>query len=157
MNTNLMFSSKTDDWATPQYFFDALHEEFGFTLDACASDKNAKCAEYLTEELNSLHWPWFGRVWLNPPYGRGIGEWIEKAVDETRRGRAECVVCLVPARTDARWFQDNAQHASEIRFVRGRIAFGDGKVGAPFPCAVIVFESAHKGAPLMSFFTVDKP
>lgn len=156
MNTDLMFSSKTDQWATPQYFFDYVDSEFNFTLDACAGDDNHKCDIYYTEEMNGLHMPWGGRVWCNPPYGRQIGLWIEKALNETRTGFANVAVCLVPARTDARWFQDNAAHASEIRLIRGRIAFGNQNVNAPFPCALIVFRRGHIGPPVTSFYTVSK-
>lgn len=157
MNNDLMFSSATDNWATPQYVFDALHAEFRFDLDVCASDTNHKCDIYFTQEMDGLAWPWLGNVWMNPPYGRTIGHWVAKAREEVQAGRAACVVCLVPARTDARWFQDNAQHASEIRFIRGRIAFGDSKTGAPFPCALIVFRAEHTGTPAMSFTTIAKP
>jgi len=156
MNTDLMFSSKTDNWATPQYFFDALDAEFNFNLDVCASNTNHKCDLFYTQEMNGLAWPWLGRVWMNPPYGREIGQWVKKAREEVKAGRAELVACLVPARTDARWFQDNAWSADEIRFVRGRIAFGDSKTGAPFPCAVIIFRRDCDGPPIMTFYEVKK-
>lgn len=156
MNADLLFSSRDDSWATPQYLFDALSREFRFDLDACASEHNHKCALYYTKEMDGLAWPWLGRVWMNPPYGRTIGHWIKKAHEETLSGRAECVVCLVPARTDARWFQDNAIYADEIRFIRGRIMFGESKTNAPFPCALIVFRHGKTGPPHMTFTTIPK-
>lgn len=85
MNTEIMFSSKTDMWATPQDFFDMLDSEFGFTLDACAVRENAKCATYYTPQQDGLSQPWPGRVWCNPPYGREIGRWVKKA-SETAAG-----------------------------------------------------------------------
>src|ERR1035437_9701109 len=105
MDTAVMFSSKKMDWATPQAFFDTLNKEFRFTLDAAASKENAKCKRYFTEKDDALKQKWTGRVFLNPPYGRGIGAWVKKAY-ESVNGGAELVICLVPARTDTAWFQD---------------------------------------------------
>ena len=96
MNTEAMFSSKTDLWATPKDFFDRLDAEFGFTLDACALPENAKCKTYYTPEQDGLAQPWEGVVWCNPPYGRQIGQWVKKAHDTATRGGL--VVMLLPAR-----------------------------------------------------------
>ena len=76
MNTELMFSSKTDLWETPQDLFDKLNNEFQFTLDVCATPENAKCDNFYTKEQDGLKYPWKGAVWCNPPYGRGIGQWV---------------------------------------------------------------------------------
>lgn len=86
MNTEAMFSSKTDLWATPKDFFDKLDDEFGFTLDACALPENAKCKTYYTPEQDGLAQPWEGVVWCNPPYGRQIWQWVKKAHDTAARG-----------------------------------------------------------------------
>ena len=129
-----MFTSKTDQWATPQDFFDKLNEEFGFTLDVCALPENAKCNAYYTPDINGLEQLWHGTCWCNPPYGRGIGEWIKKASEADAT-----VVCLVPARTDTAWWHDYAMKADDIRFIRGRLKFGGSKNSAPFPSAVLVF------------------
>ena len=105
MNKDVMFSSSTDDWATPQEFFDRLNEEFRFTLDPCANEKNHKCDRYYTKEQDGLRQPWDGeRVFCNPPYGRGIGDWVKKAREAAERNAL--VVLLLPARTDTRWFHD---------------------------------------------------
>lgn len=130
------FSRKTTLWATPQDFFDKLDEEFGFDLDVCATPENAKCAHYFTELDDGLTQRWHGTVWMNPPYGRKIGEWVRKAQESAREGAT--VVCLVPARTDTRWWHDHVM-VGEIRFVRGRLKFGGAKFNAPFPCAVVIF------------------
>ena len=134
-----MFSSNTDLWSTPQDFFDKLNEEFNFNLDVCATKENAKCQDYFTEEDNGLEWTWDNyRVWMNPPYGRVIGQWVKKA-NEARGG---IVVCLLPARTDTQWFHDyiyNNQRA-EIRFLKGRLKFGGSKNSAPFPSMLIIFK-----------------
>ena len=137
MNTELMFSSATDDWATPIGFFAALDRVFRFELDVCASDTNHKCARYFTAEQNGLSQDWRGTCWMNPPYGRGIGDWVKKAHDSARHHGAT-VVCLVPARTDTRWWQTYCRDA-EVFFVPGRLKFGSAKHNAPFPCAVVVF------------------
>lgn len=130
------YSSATDLWATPQDFFDRYNERFGFTLDVCASPENAKCARYFTKEDDGLAQPWEGICWMNPPYGRVIGHWMQKAYESSRAGAT--VVCLVPARTDTRWWHDYAMKG-EIEFIRGRLKFGGVKNSAPFPSAVVVF------------------
>jgi len=134
---NVHFSSASDNWATPQSFFDELDKEFHFTLDSCASKSNAKCKDYFTQEQDGLAQEWSGVVWCNPPYGREIGKWLKKAVESWNQGAT--VVLLVPARTDTAWWHDYAAKG-EIRFIRGRLKFGDAKNSAPFPSAVIVFQ-----------------
>ena len=144
MNKELMFSSATDLWETPQSFFDDLDQIYHFTLDACALPENAKCKEYYTPEQDGLLQNWKGTVWCNPPYGREIGKWVEKAYITAESGEA-VVVMLLPARTDTKWFHDycyNNRYAT-IRFVRGRLKFGGCKNGAPFPSMVVVFEGIN--------------
>lgn len=103
MKTAVHFSSATDDWATPQAFYDKLNNIFDFTLDPCASDGNHKTERYFTEANNGLEQSWNGeRVFMNPPYGREIGAWVKKASEQS----GGLVVCLLPARTDTRWWQD---------------------------------------------------
>lgn len=142
MMTAGMYSSKTPEWATPQKFFDALNAEFHFTLDVCATKENAKCARYFTAEDDGLTAEWGNAqhpevCWMNPPYGRGIGAWIKKAYESAEGGVS--VVCLLPARTDTAWWHDYAIKG-EVRFIRGRLKFGDGKNSAPFPSAVVIFK-----------------
>lgn len=132
----------TDVWATPQWLFDALDREFGFTLDPCSDGANAKCERFFTTAENGLLRDW-GRdtVFMNPPYS-DVGDWVRKAYGAALEGAT--VVCLVPARTDANWWHDYAMKG-EIRFIRGRLRFGDaerrfgGNGGAPFPSAILVF------------------
>lgn len=132
-----MFSSNTDLWATPQNFFDELNKEFGFELDVCAISENAKCSKYFTPEMDGLKQDWEGVCWMNPPYGRGIGKWIEKAYNESLK-HGSTVVCLIPSRTDTKWWHNYCMNG-EIRFVKGRLYFGDGKGRAPFPSVVVIF------------------
>ena len=140
MNTDLMFSSKTDQWATPQDFFDKLNEEFKFTLNPCADAINHKCEKYFTKEQNGLQQDWEGNtVFCNPPYGRETGKWVKKCHDEAQKPNTTCVM-LIPARTDTRYFHDYIYGQAEIRFVKGRLKFGDGKNSAPFPSMVVIFQ-----------------
>ena len=132
-----MFTSNTDMWETPQWFFNELDNEFGFTLDACAIKENAKCYNFYSPEQNGLNQPWTGTVWCNPPYGRQISKWVKKAHESA--GNGTTVVMLLPARTDTKWFHDYIYGVAEIRFVRGRLKFGGSKNGAPFPSMVVVF------------------
>ena len=134
------FSSKTDEWSTPQDVFGALNEEFNFNLDPCATHENAKCARYFTRAENGLAQEWRGRVFMNPPYGSEIGSWMRKAWQASQAG-CELVVCLVPARVDTAWWHDYATRG-EIHFLRGRLRFGGAKSPAPFPSAVVVFRNA---------------
>lgn len=132
------FSSKTDMWATPQDFFDNLKKEFKFTLDPCATDENAKCKKYYTEKDDGLSKSWDNEiVFMNPPYGRVIKDWIKKA-SEARGG---VVVCLLPSRTDTRYFHEYIYGKTEIRFLKGRLKFGGNKNSAPFPSMVVVFRN----------------
>jgi phage N-6-adenine-methyltransferase len=140
MNTSVMFSSETDMWATPQEFFTELDQEFNFTLDPCASPENAKCAKYFTVEDDGLRQDWAGHtVFCNPPYGRQIGKWVKKCYEESRKP-GTTVVMLIPARTDTSYFHDYVYNkAREIRFIRGRLKFGNSKNSAPFPSMVVIF------------------
>ncbi len=142
MNNDLMFSSKTDLWATPQDFFDKLNDEFHFDIDVCANETNHKCDTYYTKEQNGLAQEWKGICWCNPPYGREIGKWVEKAYRSAMTGDA-LVVMLLPARTDTRWFHDYIYDKAQIRFVRGRLKFGDSKNSAPFPSMIVVFRKEN--------------
>lgn len=140
MNTAVLFSSKTDQWATPQRFYDDLNEEFSFTLDPCADESNHKCARYFTKEDDGLSKDWGGEVvFCNPPYGREIPLWVKKCFDEVHLRECPCAVMLIPARTDTQWFHKYIYNKAEIRFIKGRLKFGDSQNSAPFPSMVVVF------------------
>lgn len=139
MNTEVMFSSKTDMWETPQDFFDKLNEEFHFTVDVCAILENAKCEKFFTPEMNGLKQEWTGICWCNPPYGREIGKWVEKAYVASTWGAT--VVMLLPARTDTKWFHEYIYNKAEIRFIKGRLKFGNSKTAAPFPSMVVIYRN----------------
>ena len=145
MNTEVMFSSKSDLWETPQKFFDKLNQEFHFNLDACALPENTKCTKYYTPKQDSLSQPWNGVVWCNPPYGREIGSWVRKGLSASMEGAT--IVMLLPARTDTKWFHEYIYGKAEIRFVKGRLKFGKSKNGAPFPSMVVVFRPRKEDQP----------
>ena len=140
MNKEVMFSSATDNWATPQDFFDKLNAEFHFDLDVCADESNHKCDKYYTKQQDGLTMPWKGIVWCNPPYGREIGLWVRRALFASVGGAT--VVMLIPARTDTKWFHDYIYKREnvEVRFVKGRLKFGNSKNSAPFPSMIVVFK-----------------
>lgn len=133
------YSSKSNEWATPQKLFDELDKEFNFTLDPCSTHENAKCSRHFTIEENGLEQDWSKDiVFMNPPYGREIKKWIKKAYEESLNGAT--VVCLIPARTDTTYWHDFIfDKADDIRFLRGRLKFGNSKNSAPFPSAIVVY------------------
>jgi phage N-6-adenine-methyltransferase len=163
MNTDLMFSRKTDDWATPRGVFDVLDAEFHFRIDAAANPANTQCpiwyAAAMRDDLErggdgALTWDWYahdgaGPYFLNPPYSR-CRQFIAKAAAEARAGAT--VVCLVPSRTDTRWWHDHVWNAErnqprpgvEIRFMKGRLRFGGATAGAPFPSVIVIFRPSGR-------------
>lgn len=144
MNTDLMFSSKTNEWATPQYLFDELNKEFNFTLDPCATKENAKCKKFFTIEDDGLKQSWDNEiVFCNPPYGRQIKDWVKKA-SEAKGG---IVVMLIPARPDTTYFHNYIYNKAEIRFIKGRVKFNGlqkGSGAAPFPSMLVIFKEINK-------------
>lgn len=139
MNFKAAFSSKTEQWATPNETFAELDAEFHFDLDPCADADNHKCERYFTKEIDGLSQNWGGyRVFCNPPYGRQIGSWVKKAYWESQKPNT-LVVMLIPARTDTRWFHDYILGKAEIRFIRGRLKFSGSQNYAPFPSMVVIY------------------
>ena len=136
-----LFSHESDEWATPQDLYDELNREFHFTLDACATEENHKCERYYTKRDNGLNIYWGGEsVFCNPPYSE-VDKWVAKSFYETRCDFTT-VVLLIPARTDTKYFHDYILNRSEIRFIKGRLKFGDAKYNAPFPSMVVIFRGA---------------
>lgn len=134
-----IFTSLSGEWETPDALYTVLDKEFNFTLDVCATPRNAKCPNYYSG-IEGLFKPWQGVIWCNPPYGREIGNWISKGLGAARDGAI--VVMLVPSRTDTRWWHDYCMKG-KIRFLKGRLYFtnDEGKTGrATFPSAIIVFK-----------------
>lgn len=134
-----MISSKSNEWETPQWFFDKLDKEFGFTLDPCATPLNAKCSKFYTQKDNGLKQGWAGEiVFMNPPYGGNTDKWIRKAWQESLNGAI--VVCLLVSSTDRSYWHDYIfPYASQIRWIRGRLRFGEASSTAPFASAIVIF------------------
>lgn len=140
------FSSNNQEWETPPEIFNKLNKEFNFTLDPCATPRTAKCSKYYTKAQDGLTKDWVGEtVFINPPYGKEIRKWVEKAYREYQKGTT--IVMLLPARTDTRYFHDYIYNQAEIRFLKGRIKFlvnGEELYPAPFPSMVVVFKKKKK-------------
>lgn len=139
-----MLSSNSDEWETPKDLFAELNTKYKFGLDACATIKNALCAAHFTVKENALQQDWsgYGNVFMNPPYGRVIKDFVLKAYEESKKGIT--VVCLLPARTETAWFHDYCLPFGEIKFLRGRLRFSGSKVNAPFPSMIVVFGANDK-------------
>lgn len=138
MSGGYMAASKTSEWSTPAGLFSQLDKEFHFDLDPASTDSNALCRNHYTSKEDGLKQPWGGyRVFVNPPYGPALDEWVRKAYEE--RNNAEVIVMLIPARTDTRWFHDYVIGKAEIRFIKGRLKFGGAKYNAPFPNMIAVY------------------
>ncbi len=137
-----MPKAKTVEWETPQAFFDKLNQEFHFGLDPCATKENHKCTKYYTEAEDGLSKNWnCAPVFVNPPYGRTLGQWVRKAWEESRSSPYPIVV-LVPVRSDTGWWHHVAMRADEIHLIKGRLKFGDGKQSSTFPSALLIFRCA---------------
>jgi len=136
------FSSRNDEWETPDDFFAELDAIFHFDLDACASARNAKCPRFFTKEDDALKHRWSGTVWMNPPYGRDIAQFMRKAYEESLCDAT--VVCLVPSRTDNDWWHRYAMRG-QIAYLRGRLKFGGAETSAPFPSAIVIFWGGRLG------------
>lgn len=133
-----LYMSRSEEWGTPQKLFDKLDAEFHFGLDVCATPQNAKCKNFFTKADDGLSKKWggYGSVWCNPPYGRKIYEWVQKAYESSAE---TTVVMLIPARTDTKWFHDYVYGKSEIRFIKGRLKYGNAKYNAPFPSMIVIY------------------
>jgi site-specific DNA-methyltransferase (adenine-specific) len=149
-----MFTSRTEEWETPQYVFDVLNKEFDFQVDVCATFENSKCRLLFDKSVNGLKQKWSPlRCWMNPPYGKEIYKWMKKAYEEAQSGAV--VVSLVPARTDTGWWHDWVMKSAYVRFIRGRLQFGDSKQSAPFPSCIVIFKRTLR-KPRFSTITFDK-
>jgi site-specific DNA-methyltransferase (adenine-specific) len=137
----VMYSSKKQDWETPQDLFNKLDKEFNFTLDPCANDKNHKCKKYYTIKDNGLKQSWKGEtVFCNPPYGREIKKWVKKCYEESKNNDTK-IVMLIPARTDTKYFHDYIYHKAKLRFIKGRLKFSNSKNSAPFPSMLVIYNT----------------
>jgi phage N-6-adenine-methyltransferase len=135
--------SKHDNWSTPPDLFKVVNDEFGFDLDAAASDDNHLCPRYITQSQDALVTPWDGKnVWCNPPYSR-LPDFVARAYGQCHLAHST-IVMLLPAYTDTRYWAEHCSQAHEIRFLKGRLRFWEGdRVGkdtARFSSALVIFK-----------------
>jgi phage N-6-adenine-methyltransferase len=143
-----MFSDNSDEWETPQWFYELLNNEFNFTLDPCATNKNHKCDKFYTEADNGLVQSWDGEVvFCNPPYS-DVKSWLEKGFHSKAVS-----VFLIPCRTDTKFFHEYCAKAKEIRFLKGRLKFSNSKNSAPFPSCIVIFDGKPHSSPKVSFLS----
>lgn len=146
MLNSSLFSNNSNEWATPQNFYDELNKIYKFTLDPAANKFNAKCKKFYTIEDDGLSKTWKNEVvFCNPPYGRNIYKWVEKCYNENKNNNTK-IILLIPSRTDTKYFHDFIYKKYPIRFIQGRIKFGDSKNSAPFPSLLVLFDSTNKNA-----------
>jgi DNA-binding XRE family transcriptional regulator len=154
-------SSVHHGWHTPPALLEALYPIVGgmFDLDPCSpvrrgSGAPVRARTRFTAEDDALSRPWRARtVFMNPPYGRQLAVWVAKARGEFLSGRAGLVLGLVPARTDTRWWHDSIAGSADLWMLKGRLAFGDGSVPAPFPSAIVVWsaQTEHRAGLIAAF------
>ena len=147
------FSSLSIERETPIDLFNLLDKEFHFTLDPCATPKNTKCIKFYTKEQNGLIQDWSKEVvFCNPPYGKGMTDWIKKSITESSLGAT--IVVLIPARTNTNWWNNLCMKADEIRFITGRPKFENMKHGLPFPLVLLIFRPNSRHPPVLSTFNL---
>lgn len=151
-----MISSKSNEWSTPQDLFDALDQEFNFTLDPCSTHENAKCNKHYTIQEDGLSQDWSDEiVFMNPPYGGTTEKWIKKAFEESQRGAT--VVCLIVNATDrGYWHKYIFPYAQQIRWIKGKLHFNGSKYTAPFGSAIVIFTKMLLGPKQMTISTAGK-
>lgn len=133
-----MFTSASPEWYTPMEVVERVVGLFGtIDLDPCSNstgEPRIPAAKHYREAENGLDQPWRGKVYMNPPYGREIGAWVDKLAEEFEYGNVPEAIALVPARTDTSWWAHLP--ATMVCFVTGRLTFSDHENAAPFPSAV---------------------
>lgn len=134
------FQSKNQEYETPTELFQELNNEFNFSLDVCADSTNYKVANYFTKEDDALMKDWLGTCWMNPPY-KDVKKWIIKAYEESVKNNC-VVVCLIPARTNTKWWHNYCMKG-EIRFINGRPKFKGCIHGLPQPLAIVIFGESY--------------
>jgi site-specific DNA-methyltransferase (adenine-specific) len=144
--SNILFSSKSDEWTTPKDFYDKLDKEYKFVFDLACSKDNCKTRDGFTIEDDAIEQDWYnitldtkgGWLWLNPPYSK-CKEFVDKSYSEMLLGAK--IVMLIPSRTDTKWFHEFIYNKEGVRikFIKGRLKFGDSKNSAPFPSMLVIF------------------
>ena len=144
------------EWETPQAFYNAMNNEFGFDVDVCANEENRKCFCYFTPKMDGLLLKWGGVCWMNPPYDRSIGLWMKKAYESAQEGST--VVCLIQGRSsDTIWWHDYVMRSSEIRYIKDRLHFGKNgnHTRANISNIIVVFRPYCQGPPSTTAINTD--
>lgn len=143
---NNSFKSKSEEYETPNEIFEPLQKEFNLELDVCATKENTKCKKFYTKEDDALIQDWnrFGNFWMNPPFGRGLKKWVQKAYEESQKGVIG--VSILPVRSNTLWWHRYIIDAkAEVRFLKGEIKFNDCKRGLWLPFAIVIWKPlTHK-------------
>ncbi len=142
------FKSKSEEYETPKEIFESLQREFNLQLDVCATRENTKCKKFYDKEDNALIQDWwrFGNFWMNPPFGRQLKKWVQKAYEESQKGVTG--VCILPVRSNTLWWHKYIIDTKvEVRFLKGEIKFSNHKRGLWLPFAIVIFRcrSSSKG------------
>ena len=138
--TEQLFSSSSENWSTPMDLFELINSKYNFTVDVCADASNNKVKKYYNIQKDGLSQDWSNDVcWCNPPYGKNISKWIEKAYVESEKGTK--IVMLLPSRTDTKWFHNfiYENKNAKIEFIKGRLKFSGSNNSAPFPSMIVKF------------------
>jgi site-specific DNA-methyltransferase (adenine-specific) len=140
-----LFTSKSDEYSTPDDLFQGLNRNFNFSLDTASTKENAKCKKYFVKGDNALSRSWKGeRTFTNPPYS-AIKDWVKKNYEESKLDPGNPKVMLIPARCDTKYWHDYVMRAASIYFIKGRLKFSNSKNSAPFPSAIVVFHGFQEG------------
>lgn len=138
------FSSKTDEWSTPKEVIPFIRRVLPvIDLDPCSDAAQTIPAKnrYFRND-DGLSRKWRGRVYLNPPYGRQISNWVGRLVRLYNEGDVTESIALLPARTDTIWFRLLRDHSRV--FVSGRLKFGNSDHSAPFPSVFVYLGQNQK-------------
>lgn len=134
-----LFTSATPEWYTPRHIIDRVVQVFGeIDLDPCSNSReapNVPALNHYTARENGLSREWFGRVYMNPPYGDEIPQWVDRLVQAYEGEEIDAAIALLPARIDTNWFQPLWDYA--LCFVKGRLRFSGAENSAPFPSVVV--------------------
>lgn len=139
---HVAFNSGNNEWYTPKEIIEAAREVMGeIDLDPASSElanQIVRAEKFYTINSDGLTKDWHGRIWLNPPYARGM---VEKFIDKLIDSEFEQAIVLVNNATDTKWFSRLADSANVIVFPRGRVKFStpDGSKGSPLQGQAIVY------------------
>jgi phage N-6-adenine-methyltransferase len=142
MDEVLFATGGSTEWETPQDFFNIINQVYKFDIDVCATRENTKCKKYFTPELDGLAQDWIGTIWCNPPYGREVEKWVQKAHESHKQGAV--IVMLLPSRTDTKWIHKYVFGSAQVIFLKGRLKFENSYSSAPFPSILAIWGGEEK-------------